>query len=299
MQTTLFPNDDGEVTILKEDNYVPCSDLVTDIVYGDLFELGDHRLLCGDCLKMGDVDCLLDGGRVDITFTSPPYNTHSKSIHIGFYDENTIVTDKNRYYDNSKESVYLSMNDDLTHTEYGDFLCDCLGNSLKVSDDVLFNIGLLAGSKKGVCKLLYEFSDYFCDMLVWDKSHALPMGLPSQAPMVSHRAEFILCFNQTGNRKFSHSQWSKGTKDNIICTNEKCNRFSEYHNATFPLSFAVKVLKDFTKDSVLDIFGGTGTTLIASEYLNRDCYMMELNPLYCQLIINRWEYYTGEKAKKI
>ena len=75
MQTTLFPNDDGKVTILKEDNYVPCSDLVTDIVYGDLFELGNHRLLCGDCLKMGDVDYLLDGGSVDITFTSPPYNT--------------------------------------------------------------------------------------------------------------------------------------------------------------------------------------------------------------------------------
>jgi site-specific DNA-methyltransferase (adenine-specific) len=301
-QTSLFNKqrvDSYKYHPLKYDTYKPVDDLTTNIQKGDLFQLGDHRLYCGDSLNTDDLDTLMRDDRADITFTSPPYNTHSKDVHIGFHHPSKVITDKQRYY-NDEQSVYRDNSDDLTHEEYADFLCQSLKNSLTYSDDALFNIGLLAGSKIGITKLCYEFNEVFCDVLVWEKNTSLPLGLPSQTPMVSHRAEFIFCFNKDGTRKFTHSQWEKGTKDNIINVDTRSvNRFSKYNNATFPLSFAISIVKDFSKDSVLDIFGGMGTTLLACETLNRKCYMMEINPLYCQLIINRWEHFTGKKHTKL
>ena len=126
------------------------------------------------------------------------------------------------------------------------------------------------------------------------------MGLPSQCHMVNHNGELVFCFNNEGNRNFHHSQWKGGTMSNIIRTHKKSrNEYSKYHNATFPLEFAKFIVKDFSEDSVIDLFGGTGTTLIACEELNRKCFMMELDPLYCQIIINRYEGFTGEEAEKL
>lgn len=301
-----FVFDDDRVIGLKRvhrlnpyeyDVYNPNEDLSTNIEYGDLFRLGEHRLLCGDSTNKEDMVVLMDGGSADITFTSPPYNTHSESVHIGFHHKSNVKVDN--YYSNN-ESVYLCNGDDLTHEEYGDFLCRALMNSLEYTDDALFNIGVLAGSKIGLTRLLYEFNNVFCDIIVWEKNTSMPLGLPSQKPMLSHRAELIFCFNKDGTRKFTHSQWDKGTKDNIINTsNNSSNNYANYNKGVFPLEFAMKIVEDFSENSVLDIFGGMGTTLIACETLNRKCYMMELDPLSCQIIINRWETFTSQKAKKI
>lgn len=75
------------------------------------------------------------------------------------------------------------------------------------------------------------------------------------------------------------------------------NDYVGKHNATFPVEFAAEVVRNFTGDSVLDLFGGTGTTLIAAEQLGRTCYMMELDPHYCDMIIARWEHLTGMGAE--
>lgn len=299
-QTSLFDDEKPyQYNPYEYDNYKPFSDLTTSIEYGDLYILGEHRLLCGDSTRKEDMMLLMDDTVADITFTSPPYNTHSKDVHIGFHHGGKVLTDEHQYY-NTNESVYLNNGDDLTHEEYGDFLCKAIKNALKYSDDALFNIGILAGSKVGLTRLLYDYRYNLCDIIIWEKNTCLPLGLPSQTPMLSHRGEFIFCFNKDGTRKFTHSQWSKGTKDNIITTkNNSNNNYAEYHKGVFPLDFAIKIIKDFSQDSVLDIFGGMGTTMIACETLNRKCYMMELDPLYCQIIINRWEYFTGEKAQKI
>lgn len=74
---------------------------------------------------------------------------------------------------------------------------------------------------------------------------------------------------------------------------------AKVHNATFPVEFAAEVVRNFTEKSVLDLFGGTGTTLIAAEQLGRTCYMMELDPQYCDVIIERWQNLTGDTARKV
>jgi len=298
-------NDDNSIHLVKEsivnplkyDTYIPSDNIEVNIEYGDIYQLGNHRLMCGDSTNHHDITKLMNNEKADITFTSPPYNTHNTDVHIGFHHPSKVLSDKSYY--NNNQSVYLNNKDNLTHEEYGDFLCLILKYGLEFSDDVLLNIGVLAGSKVGISKLLYEYRYNFCDILIWEKDTCLPLGLPSQKPMVSHRGEFIYCFNPTGNRKFTHSQWDKGTKDNIINSKgNTLNRFSKVHNAVFPLGFAIEIVKDFCECSVLDLFGGVGTTLIASEFLKRKCYIMEIDPLYCQIIINRWEHYTNKKAEK-
>jgi DNA modification methylase len=85
----------------------------------------------------------------------------------------------------------------------------------------------------------------------------------------------------------------------IDSKNNSDNEFAEIHHATFPVEFAAKVVEAYSEKSVLDLFGGTGTTMIAAEQLGRKCYMMELDPHYCDVIIARWEKLTGQKAERI
>lgn len=129
---------------------------------------------------------------------------------------------------------------------------------------------------------------------------AVPLGLPSQVGLLSHPCEFVFCFNQTGTRTFPHARWEKGNGVNVIRTGMASgNEYADEHNATFPVEFAAEVVRNFTDSSVLDLFGGTGTTLIAAEQLGRTCYMMELDPHYCDLVLKRWEDMTGETAERL
>jgi DNA modification methylase len=164
----------------------------------------------------------------------------------------------------------------------------------------MFNIGILKASKIGIISMLHDFKDKFCDIIVWNKSTSMPLGLPSHAGCVSHRCELIFCFNQSGNRAFSHPQWSHGAQINRIDTESASgNEFAKIHAATFPVALPASIIKSYTKSSVLDCFGGTGTTMIAAEQLGRKCYMMELDPHYCDVIIARWEKLTGQKATRL
>ena len=85
----------------------------------------------------------------------------------------------------------------------------------------------------------------------------------------------------------------------IDTKNATGNEFSKIHHATFPVELPFYIVQNFTKSSVLDCFGGTGTTMIAAEQLGRKCYMMELDPHYCDVIIARWEKLTGQTATKL
>ncbi len=193
--------------------------------------------------------------------------------------------------------AYTEYSDDITDDEYTNMLCDSLGNALEYCDDVLYNVGILEGSKSGIINTLNKFKDKFLDIIVWNKSQSMPHGMKSQKGMLSHRCELIFCFNQTGSRSFSHPQWPAGGGINRIDTaSASNNEYAKIHAATFPVALAGEVIKMFTDRSVLDLFGGTGTTMIAAEQLGRKCFMMEIDPHYCDVIIERWEKYTGKKA---
>lgn len=281
-----------EPITVHEDDFIieDEEDMEVNVKEGDLFKLGEHYLLCGDSTVEANVEKLMQGAKADISFTSPPYN-------LGATGE---FGNKNKAMNVTGSSPYKTFDDDLTNDDYTNLLIKAMENSLKYAEDSLFNIGILANSKIGIINLLKTFEDNFCDLLVWKKDKCLPLGNPTQSGCVNHLCEFIFCFNEKGNRAFNNPQWKQGTQTNIIETvNATGNSYAKIHGATFPIDLPSYIIQNFSKYSVLDLFGGTGTTLIAAEQLHRQCYMMELDPYYCQIIINRWEEYTGQKAEKL
>ena len=261
---------------------------------GEIWQLGNHRLMCGSCTDLDSMARLMDGAKADITFTSPPYNMMASNI------SNAFKSDKVEDSYGIEEGTYQEFNDNLSNDDYAKLLNDALDNCLAHSDEVLFNIGILKGSKIGILDMLYKHSKQFADLLVWNKNTCMPLCLPTQIHLLNHICEPIFCFNHAGDRTFSHSQWKLGMMHNRIDTkNATGNEFSKIHHATFPVELPFYIVQNFTKSSVLDCFGGTGTTMIAAEQLGRKCYMMELDPHYCDVIIARWEKLTGQKAIKV
>lgn len=282
--------ENGEEGGTEEDDFDPNQNVETRVKSGDVWRLGQHRLICGDSMNTDTYERLMKDERADICFTSPPYNMGVSNISD--IESKAMAVSGNSPYKNYKDNVSCD--------EYTRLLCDVLENSLKYSDDVLFNIGILKGSKDGIINMLDKFREKFLTILYWHKNTSLPMGLPSQHGKVSNRVEPIFCFTQKTTMSFSHPQWNVGNMTNVIQTeNASRNEYAKEHGATFPVAFAGYIVDNFSKNMVLDPFGGTGTTLIACEQLNRQCRMIELDPHCCDIIIKRWEEYTGNTAVKI
>ena len=261
---------------------------------GVMYELGNSILMCGDSTSEDDVKKLMDGKRADICFTSPPYNMQASDIKRIFKSKKV----KDSY--GIKDGTYDEFTDDLDDGKYEELLVKALGNALSCCDDVLFNIGILKGSKSGIIGMLSMFRDNFSDVIVWNKSSCMPLCLPSQKSLVNHICELIFCFNKDGDRSFSHSQWKLGAMTNRIDTaKQNANEFSKEHHATFPVELPEYVIKNFTEKSVLDLFGGTGTTLIAAEKLGRSARLMELSPRYCDIIRRRYTKWAKENNRPI
>lgn len=256
---------------------------------GDVWKLGRHRLMCGDSTDPHMVSTLMDGNRADVCFTSPPYNMN---VQTGWETAPNIAM--------GAGAAYGMYEDNATDSDYAGMLNAAVDNAIEFSDDAMFNVGVLSGSKYGIASMLWEHAANILDIIVWNKSQSMPHGMESQRGMLSHRCELVFCFNKSGSRSFHHPQWEKGTGINRIDTaNASGNEYAKQHSATFPVEFAAEVVRNYTDKSVLDLFGGTGTTLIAAEQLGRTCYMMELDPHYCDIIIERWQNLTGEKAVKV
>lgn len=258
---------------------------------GDLYKLGNHRLLCGDSTKPEDIKKLMGDKRADICFTSPPYN-----LRAGYKGK-----DIKHGYITGDGGAYETYEDNLSDEDYASFLSSTLTNALNVSDDVFFNIGYTKGAIKGTAIFLGDNADFFAGAIHWEKSGAFMPMLPGQLGILANRGEPIYMFNNEGRRKAKHPQWKQGQViSNIIETeNASDNEDASVHKATFPVALPAHFIQNFTSESVLDIFGGTGTTLIAAEQLGKACYMMEMDPKYVDLIIERWEKLTGQKAEKV
>ena len=264
---------------LTDEDAVPEVPETPKTVLGDIWLLGNHRLMCGDSTSIDSVDKLMDGKKANICFTSPPYNAGSLNV------KGQSVTGKK----------YNSFDDNQTETEFFDFLTANMNCLMAVSDEVFYNIGLVQDNKRTIFKLVNEFGDTFKDVIYWKKKTVAPH---IQKGVINNLVEFILCFGD-GKRKFINPQFGQGTYWNVIeGANASGNKFSNIHKATFPIYLPENIITNFTGRNaiVIDCFGGTGTTLIACEKHNRECRMMELDPKYCDVIIKRWQDFTGKTA---
>ena len=137
-------------------------------------------------------------------------------------------------------------------------------------------------------------------MAIWDKIH----GTPCMEPQLMNSAfEFVIILNEKNNpsKKIKSGTNFRGNIDNIFRLNPRGKKedIQKTHGAVYPVEFALFFIETFSKNSVVDLFLGSGTTLIACEKTNRVCYGMELDTKYCDVIIERWEQFTGQKAKRI
>ena len=222
---------------------------------------------------------------IDIAFTSPPYNAGHLDLTInGVHRKNT-------------EKKYLNDEDQKSDDEYVEFLDKSLENLMDNSKFVFYNIGVISGSKRAIVELLHRNLESFKDLLYWEKNN--PVHTFNN--VISSAIELIIAFGK-GNNTRAFGDVDLGYFRGVIHGNVASdNQYADIHKATFPIYLPSEIISLFTKKggTVLDCFGGTGTTMIACEELGRKCFMIELEPRYCDVIIDRWEQYTGRKAEKV
>ena len=256
--------------------------------YGDLYQLGRHRLMCGDSTKTNDVECLMGGHKADMVFTDPPYN-----VAIG--SKNAVLNEMNNEKRGNRIETEIRGDLGMTDEEIGQQLWfPAFTNMLNVAND---DCALYVTMPQGVTHMTMMM---MVNEAGWQVKHEL-MWLKSQPTFSMNRLDYdykhepiLYGWNKKhefyGNGKFNKSVWEI----------EK-PRESKLHPTMKPIELIVNAIQNSSKDDdiVLDVFGGSGSTLIACEQTNRRCFMMELDPKYVDVIINRWETFTGKKAELI
>ena len=276
-----FDLSDDEETEIVEDE-VP-EEVEPVCKKGEVWQLGEHRLMCGDSTKVEDFEKLMNGEKADIAFTSPPYNAGASEKLSG----NTHTT----------TSKYQNSDDNLSN--YDELLFKSTQNNIDFAKYAFVNIQMLAGNKIVFCDFVEKFKNQLCDIAIWNKNSTAP----AQARRVMNsQFEFIFIFSKDNPSRAVGTRDFRGDVSNVNnMSPQRKNEYSAIHAATFSVEFAGYYVDNFSNqgDIVLDSFGGTGTTMIACEQLGRKCRMMELDPHYCDVIIARWEKFTGQKAVKL
>lgn len=255
-------------------------------VLGDIYILGNHRLMCGDSTSIDAVEKLMDGQKADITFTSPPYNLGDNAALRGSYAKN------------STDSAYRTKSDHKTQEEYLQFLKDWTVLAIKYSNLVFSNIQILAGNKFVMSEYWSTFKNNLVDLMIWDKEHAQPSAA---LRVLNSVFEFIFIFSdeEMPKRSIKTGSGFHGNIDNIFRLNPvgKKDKLAKDHRAVFPVAFPDFFIQKFSNESIFDPFSGSGTVLIASEKNNRKSFNMEIDPHYCDVIVSRFCKFT--KTNKV
>ena len=234
---------------------------------GDLYILGRHRLLCGDSTKAEDVERLMDGNVGNLIVTDPPYN-------VDYEGSNSLKIQN----DNMEDSLFY------------DFLYSAYKNMLTTVDAgsgiYVFHADLQGHNFR---KAMIDSGWKFAQCCVWVKN-SLVMGRSDY----HWKHEPILYGWKPGD---AH-RWYGDRSQSTVWDFNKPNK-NDKHPTMKPVELCAYPIKNSTQANaiVVDLFGGSGSTLMASEQLNRICYMMELDPKYCDVIVERWENFTGQKAE--
>ena len=245
---------------------------------GEVYHLGNHRLMCGDSTDAGSVAILMDGQKADVVFTSPPYNGGGNTAPDG--DVFSGKAEKKLY-----DGGY---SDNRSSQEYIDFAKGVLDVCFEFTEGYIFwNVNYNANSRFEYISQITDKLNYLIEQICWKKTSAIPLkGCMRRA------WEPIYVF--------STDKQSLGLQD--VETNfweiSNTNSQADNHKACFPVALPAKgisLVKPKTR-VVFEPFGGSGSTLIACEQLGRKCYMMELDPKYCDVIRKRyWKFVTGSE----
>ena len=238
---------------------------------GDIFQLGEHRLICGDSTDAAVIDRLMDGVKADCVFTDPPYNLQTEGGCKGSIGKSL-----------KKQGKDIEFIADFSPSDFLNVLPIVFNGNMNA---YIFCNKELLPDYLNWCKN----SGYSWNVLIWKKPTAIPI-CDSHRPDI----EYLLLFRK-------NALWNNGTDANYSrCLQYDRVKKSE-ENGNHPTPKPIELIANELKISsnknsvVVDFFGGSGSTLIACEQLNRKCYMAELDPRYVSVIVNRWLNFTGRK----
>ena len=235
---------------------------------GDIYQLGNHRLMCGDSTSIDAVDELMDGQKADMVFTDPPYGVDYDGGH---------ATDKRR--------IKLE-NDDKTLMYAGALPIAYMASK----DGAALYLWFADKFAKDVLIALDECNFQVRTWIIWNKNLAQFGAIGAQYK--TKHEPCIYAFKK-GKAPF----WN-GPNNEVTVWDVKRHSKNQFHPTQKPVELPVRAMENSSKggDIVLDLFGGSGSTLIACEKINRHARLMELDPKYCDVIVKRWEDFTGKKA---
>lgn len=267
---------------------------------GEIYKLGNHYLMCGDSTNPDDVDKLMNGAVADLVVTDPPYNV-AISNSQGMTIENDDMADKE--FKEFLDKAFYNLSKNLKeggafYIWYGDsedinFRTTCVNNNLSVRQCLIwvknhFNLGR-QDYKWQHEPCLYGWKDGDSHYFIDEFNH--PTVIEDKIDFDSLKKEEAI-------------QLLKEIYEDRLSTtviHEDKPMMNDLHPTMKPLKLIARLVRNSSKENekVLDLFGGSGSTLIVCEQLNRQCYMMEYDPVYADAIIKRYEEFTGEKAERI
>ena len=272
----------GEEKQATEDDFDENKDAIAvKCKRGDVWVLGDHRLMCGDSISLNDVKKLMGGVKADLLFTDPPYG-----VAIGSKNE---MLNSVRKAGSCTQNIE---NDTLSADDLRGVIVGAMTNArLSCEPDACYYVTAPQRGDLGLMmqEAMRDAGLPIRHILIWRKNTAT-FSLGRLDYDYQHEPIFY-----TWTEK--HHNYRKGDNRTTIWDYDK-PRKCDLHPTMKPVELVANCMKDGTLlgDKVLDLFGGSGTTLIAAEQLGRKCFMMELDPHYCDVIIARWEKLTGKTA---
>lgn len=281
--------------------------------YGEIYQLGNHRLMCGDSTKAEDVEKLMNGNQADLVITDPPYNVDysSKNEILNKAGKgNCIQRDIENDNKSSEEfadflsAAFSNMKDalkpggafyiwyaNMKHREFETGLCNAgmLHRQVLIWVKNIFVLGMADYQwKHEPC--LYGWKEGAAHYFVDDRTNTTVIEDNRQDFKKMKKQDLV---------KLLEDIYSDKVSTSIIHENKPA--ISDLHPTMKPIKLFGRLIKNSSKqkENVLDLFGGSGTTIMACEQLNRNAFVMEYDPKYVDAIIKRWENYTGQKAEKI
>ena len=286
-----LPLDFGLPLEAKEDDYVIPDEIETDIVLGDLFEIGEHRLLCGDSRNSNELATLMNSQLSDMIITDPPYNV--KIAKLGSQTRFNKNLGKNVKAKNGIGQIhgeFQQASGEMSPEEFISFLKDAFANNIQYSKNGSIHYVFMDWRHMNEILEAGKLYTELKNLIVWNKDNA---GMGS-----FYRSKHELCFifkNGTEkhintfmlgeNGRYRTNVWDYPTITSFAGEIDK----SKMHPTVKPVKMFADAILDCSLDNniILDLFIGSGTTMVASHQTNRRCYGMELSPKYCQVIVNR------------